>query len=195
MSRVNAPSLHLPARHRAALLHTGTVVTAIGADQWSAPTPCADWDVRALVNHVVAGNHWAARLGAGETIAQVGTDLDGDLLGDDPVAAYDASAEPAARVFERHGAMDAMCAVSYGPVPGSMYAGHRFIDVLVHGWDMAVATGQDAELPEELVEACWRVVEPQLAMLAGSGMFGDPQPIPTDADIQTRLLATLGRRV
>ena len=192
---MSPPTLHLPALHRGALVRTGAVVAAIADDQWTAATPCADWDVRALVNHLVAGNHWAARLGAGETIAQVGTDLDGDLLGDDPVAAYDASVEPAARVFERPGAMNAMCAVSYGPVPGSTYAGHRFIDVLVHGWDLAVATGQDATLPEDLVEACRRVVEPQLALLAGSGMFGATQPIPEDADAQTRLLSTLGRSV
>ena len=194
MSRVSAPPLHLPARHRAALVHTARVVAAIGADQWSAPTPCTDWDVRAVVHHVVAGNRWAARLGAGETIAAVGADLDGDLLGDDPVAAYDASVEPAARVFERPGAMGAMFAVSYGPVPGSTYVGHRFADVLVHGWDLAVATGQDTTLPEDLVEACWRVVEPQLGILAGSGMFDAPQPIPADADTQTRMLAKLGRR-
>ena len=72
--------------------------------------------------------------------------LDGDLLGDDPAAAYAASAAAAAAVFRRPGALDAPCAVSYGPVPGSVYAGHRFLDVLVHGWDLAVATGQDYAL-------------------------------------------------
>src|SRR2546430_4369451 len=48
----------------------------------------------------------------------------------------------------------------------------RFIDVVVHGWDVAKATGQDTTLDPELVEACWAVIEPQKEMLLGSGAFG-----------------------
>ena len=79
------------------------------------------------------------------TISEVwGDHLDGDLLGADPLGAYDASAKAAAAVFAIAGALKAPCAVSYGPVPGAVYAGHRFIDVLIHGWDVAVATRQIA---------------------------------------------------
>jgi uncharacterized protein (TIGR03086 family) len=76
------------------------------------------------------------------------------VLGGDPLSAYDASAQVAAAAFEAPAALDAPCAVSYGPVPGSVYAGHRFIDVLIHAWDLAVATGQDTTLDIDLVEAC-----------------------------------------
>ena len=90
--------------------------------------------------------------------------------------------------------MQASVAVSYGPVPGEVYAGHRLIDVLIHGWDLATATGQDAELDPGLVEACWEVVTPQAELLKGSGMFGSEVEVPPDANPQTRLLALLGRR-
>ena len=83
---------------------------------------------------------------SGKTIDEVGDRYDGDVLGDDPSAAYDASARVAGDAFARPGAMEAPVAVSYGPVPGEIYAGHRFIDVLIHGWDLAVATGQDSTL-------------------------------------------------
>ncbi len=132
--------------HAQALKATGRVVSGIPADRWRAATPCSDWDVRGLVNHLVSGNLWAAELGAGGTIERVGGRLDGDRLGSDPAAAYAASAKAASDVFHRPGALDAPCAVSYGPVPGSVYAGHRFIDVLIHGWDLAIATGQDSRL-------------------------------------------------
>ena len=66
------------------------------------------------------------------------------------------------------GAMDAPALVSYGPVPGSVYCGHRFMDVLVHGWDVATSTGQDTTLDADLVDACWAVVEPQLEQLVGT---------------------------
>jgi uncharacterized protein (TIGR03086 family) len=181
-------------QHRKALDVTHTTVARVRADQWAAPTPNDGWDVRTLVNHIVSGNLWAVELVAGRTIAEVGDRLDGDVLGDDPLGAYDSSAQAAAAAFEAPGALDAACAVSYGPVPGSVYAGHRFIDVLIHGWDLAVATGQDTTLDAELVEACLAVVEPQASLLRGSGGYGGDVDIPPGADAQTRLLALLGRR-
>jgi len=179
--------------HRRALDRTRGVVSGIGPEQLDLPTPDQEWDVRALLNHLVSGNLWAAELAAGKTIDEVGDRLDGDVLGDDPLAAYDRSAGAAGAAFEAPGALDAPCAVSYGPVPGSVYAGHRFIDVFIHGWDLARATGQDPSLDPELVAACTEVLEPQLAMLQGSGLFGTPVEVPARADAQTRLLASLGR--
>ena len=185
--------LDLPELHDEALASTRRYVAGIGTDQWAAATPCADWDVRALLNHIVSGNFWAAELSAGRTIEAVGDALDGDMLDDDPLASYDQSSGAASAAFHVPGAMEAMCAVSYGPVPGEVYAGHRFIDVLIHGWDLAQATGQDTRLAPELVEACWVVVEPQRDLLTGSGMFGDRPELPPDADRQAQLLALLGR--
>jgi uncharacterized protein (TIGR03086 family) len=187
-------AVDLPEVHARALASTRDYLAAVRADQWDLPTPCDDWSVRELVNHVVAGNYWAAELAAGKTIDQVGDRLDGDVLGDDPLFAYDDSARQAEAVFRAPGAMEAPCAVSYGPVPGSVYCGHRFIDVLIHGWDLAVATGQSTALDPELVAACAEVVAPQAEMLAGSGAFGTGVSVPDDADPQTKLLAQLGRR-
>jgi len=179
--------------HRQALAATKKVVAGISDDRWNEPTPCEDWSVRELTNHLVSGNWWAGELARGATIEEVGSRLDGDQLGADPLDAYERSAEAAATAFEQPGALEAPCAVSYGPVPGSVYAGHRFLDVLIHGWDLAVATGQDPALDPALVEACWDVVNPQAEMLRGSGMFGDDVPVPSGADSQSRLLAVLGR--
>src|SRR6266581_5939209 len=175
--------------HRASLDATRVTVAGVKADEWTWSTPNDGWDVRALLNHIVAGNLWAAELGAGRTIAEVGARLDGDVLGADPVGSYDASASVAAATFEAPGALEAPCAVSYGPVPGSVYAGHRFIDVLIHGWDLAVATGQDPTLAPTLVHACIKIVEPQAEQLLASGVFGHATAAPEHGDPQTRLLA------
>jgi uncharacterized protein (TIGR03086 family) len=187
-------AIDLPEVHARALDATRGVVAGVADGQWEDPTPCEDWDVRTLVNHIVSGNFWAAELGAGQTIEGVGDRLDGDVLGEHPIGAYDRSAEVAAAVFRRPGAMDAPCAVSYGPVPGSVYCGHRTMDVVVHGWDVATATRQVATIPADLVEACFEIVEPQREMLVASGMFRADVTAPPGADRQTQLLAILGRR-
>jgi uncharacterized protein (TIGR03086 family) len=179
--------------HARALDATGRIVGGVTADRWHAATPCADWDARGLVNHLVAGNLWAAELAAGGTIDGVGSRLDGDLLGDDPAAAYSASASAAAAVFRQPGALDTLCAVSYGPVPGAVYAGHRFLDVLVHGWDLAVATGQDYAMDPELMQACQQIIEPQLDAFRSAGALASPVAVPADASAQVRFLAVLGR--
>jgi uncharacterized protein (TIGR03086 family) len=123
--------------HTRALDATGRVVAGIPADRWQARTPCPEWDARGLVSHLVPGNWWAAELGAGVTIEQVVDRLDGDVLGADPAAPYAASARAASDVFRRPGALDAPCAVSYGPAAGTVHAGHRPIDVPIHGRDLA----------------------------------------------------------
>ena len=184
----------LPEVHAHALEHARRSIAGVGGDQWESSSDCEGWTVRELVNHIVTGNYWAAELAAGLSIEDVGDRLDGDVLGTDPLRAYDDSSMVAAAAFRAAGAMEAPCAVSYGPVPGKVYCGHRFVDVLIHGWDVASSTGQDTTLDPELVEACFEVIEPQLDMLVGSGMFGTRLDVPDGAGRQTELLAVLGRR-
>src|SRR6266700_3172594 len=179
--------------HAHALDVTGRIVTGIPAGRWHAATPCAGWDAHALLNHVVSGNLWAAELAAGTTIESVGSRLDGDVLGPDPARSYATSAKAAAAASLRPGALDAPCAVSYGPVPGSVYAGHRFVDVFIHGWDLAAATGQDTTLDVGLLEACQKILEPQLAAFREAGAFSGEIDVPPAARAQTRFLAILGR--
>jgi uncharacterized protein (TIGR03086 family) len=186
-------AVDLPDVHAQALEHTRGYVAAVTPDQLEQASNCEGWTVRELVNHVVSGNFWVPELVGGRTIEEVGDRLDGDVLGGDPAAAYAASAEVAAAAFREAGAMDRPVAVSYGPVPGSVYCGHRFIDVLIHGWDIATSTQQDTNLPVDLVEACSEVLEPQRELLVGSGMFGSGVTAPAGADRQGQLLAALGR--
>jgi uncharacterized protein (TIGR03086 family) len=179
--------------HRDALGSTRRYVAGVKADQLGASTPNEGWDVAELLGHIIYGNRWVPPLVGGRSIADVGDSLEGDQLGSDLVASYDASGAEAAAAFDAPGALAAPCGVSYGPIPGEVYAGHRFVDVLIHGWDLAVATGQDATLDPVLVESCFEVIEPQFDMLEASGMFGTKLEVGPDADRQTQLLAMLGR--
>jgi uncharacterized protein (TIGR03086 family) len=184
----------LAALHERALHDTARVVRAIGDDQLDLPSPNDGQSIGELLTHLIAGNLWAGELMAGRTIEEVGDRLDGDVFGDDFRAAYDRSARVAGEAFRGPDAMERSVAVSYGPVPGAVYARHRFFDVFVHGWDLAKGTDQDTTLDPELVDACWKAIEPDLDAFRGAGALGPPIEVNDDADRQTRFLGAIGRR-
>ncbi|MFC9689755.1 TIGR03086 family metal-binding protein [Kribbella sp. NPDC056951] len=124
------------------------LVAVVGDEQWSAVTPCADWDVRALVNHVVGEERWTAPLMAGQTIADVGSTLDGDLLGSDPAAA----ASEAGRAAQAAAALPATAVhLSYGDEDPAEYLRQLIADHLIHTWDLAAAIGADRSLDPDLI--------------------------------------------
>lgn len=174
--------------------HFGELVHKIHETQWSHQTPCTDWDVRALVNHLVYEARWAPPLLEGQTIEQVGSRLDGDLLGDDPTAAYDDALAAASASVREPAALDRTVHLSFGDTPAAGYLSQLTGDFVVHGWDLARAIGADEAIDPELVEFVRKEAEPQAELLAASGLFDPPLEVPPDADPQTRLLAMFGRR-
>ncbi len=168
-------------------------VKQIRPDQWAAPTPCADWDVRALVNHVVSEQLWSVPLFAGATIAEVGDRFDGDLLGDDPVANSTEAAEDARAVVSETGAMDRTVHLSFGDTPATEYVNQLFADHLIHGWDVAAAIGADRTIDPESVQACLEWFADREDLYRGGGAIGPRVDLPADASDQDRLLAGFGR--
>jgi uncharacterized protein (TIGR03086 family) len=162
--------------------------------QWAEPTPCSEWDVKQIANHIIGENLWAAELFQGRTIAEVGTRLDGDLASDDPAGAYRASVDAATAAVSTPGAMQTVCHLSFGDFSGSDYAAQLLLDTVVHGWDIAQATAQDTRLDPELVAACLPLAEQFTGQFRASGVFGDDLPTAADATPQTRLLAIVGRK-
>jgi uncharacterized protein (TIGR03086 family) len=179
--------------HARAVQAFGEHVRAIGDDRWSGATPCADWDVRALVNHLVGENLWTPPLFDGRTIADVGDAFDGDVLGADARAAWAASAGPAVDAVQGDGAMDRTVHLSFGDFEGRFYAWQLFFDFLVHGWDLARAIGADERMDPELVDAALAWFGDMEPLYRQGGAISDRPDIPIDADPQTRLLAMSGR--
>ena len=181
--------------HRRSLARCRELVTGVRDDQWTASTPCADWDVRALVNHLTAEHAWAPPLLAGQTIEEVGDRYEGDLLGDDPARAHDEAAQAALEAVEALDDLERTVHLSFGDVPAAFYLQQRWVDLLVHGWDLAIATGQDATMDPEMAQEAYDLVHPMITdEVRASGIFGPEVPVAADADIQTRLLGFLGRR-
>jgi uncharacterized protein (TIGR03086 family) len=170
----------------------GRRVHAVASAQWHAPTPDDEWDVRELVNHLVNENRWAPPLLAGRTIEEVGDTYDGDLLGDDPLGAWDESiAQSAAAVAAVD--MERPVHLSFGTVPAEEYVAQLVADLVVHGWDLAVAIGVGVELDPELVVACGAWFADREDLYRQGGVIGARVAVPDDADEQTKLLAAFGR--
>ncbi|UNO43161.1 TIGR03086 family metal-binding protein [Streptomyces sp. MST-110588] len=181
--------------HGEAISLFGARVHAVRPDQWDAPTPCSEWSVRDLVNHLTVEQLWVPRLVRdGATIEEVGDAFDGDHLGDDPVGAWDRAAAEAVVAFREPGALDRTVHLSSGPGPAGPYCSQMMSDAVVHAWDLSRAIGAEEELPPELATAALREVEPYADGLEKSGLFAAPVEPPPGADDLTRLLCLLGRR-
>jgi len=177
-----------------AMKATQRFVDGIREQQWHASTPCSEWDVKQVVNHIIGENMWAAELLQGKTIDQVGNRLDGDLAGDQPAAAYRDSVAAAGAAATAPGAMEVTCHLSFGDFSGADYCQQLFTDLLVHGWDIAKATGQNTTLEPELVSTCLPIAQQLTSQWRSAGVFGEELTTAPGADPQTRLLALFGRQ-
>lgn len=167
--------------------------SAVLPTQWELPTPCADWDVRTLLNHVVGELLWMPPLLAGQTIADVGDRFDGDVLGARPKEVASVASAAAVGAAGEPGALERTVHLSFGDVPGGEYVAQVTSDIVIHSWDLARAIGRDEHLDEALVAEVEAYLAPQLDGWRSAGAFGPAVEVPTDADVQTRLLAATGR--
>ena len=186
----------------AALAGTEQLVVEIGPDEWRLPTPCTDWSVRDVVNHLVAGHLLFVRVFAGEPLPPREELLAAsrtDRLGNDAAGAFRASAAAVLDAFRSEGALERMVTVPAGTFPGIAALHLRIVEALVHGWDVARGTGRRLTYADGLVEqelAFTRDTLPRLPPRpAGQGPFEPAQPVPDDAPPLDRLAALLGRPV
>ena len=166
-------------------------VNAVGDDQWDNPTPCRDWTVRDLVNHLCGEDLWTPPLVTGRTIEDVGDRFDGDLLGQDPIRNALTAASAAIRAVAAALPTGEVVHLSYGEERMEEYVHQLAADHLVHGWDLAVATGGDTRLDPALVAevAAWFADREELYRTAGAV---GPRTA-SHGDAQGNLLAGFGR--
>jgi uncharacterized protein (TIGR03086 family) len=177
--------------HRRSVESWRSRLDAVDDSQWNLPTPCTEWDVRALVNHVVSEELWTVPLVDGATLEAVGDRFDGDLLGDDPTAVGRAAATEAAAAVDRRLPGGGTVQLSFGVVPIEEYVQQLSADHLVHSWDLAVATHQDLSLDLELVRDVSEWFAEREEMYRDAGAVGPAGP--ASGDPQSALLAAFGR--
>jgi uncharacterized protein (TIGR03086 family) len=168
-------------------------VAHVGAEQWEGPTPCTDWDVRALVNHVVYEDRWTVPLVRGASLAEVGDRFEGDLLDGDPTGAVRDAAAEADQAFSEPGALERTVELSFGETPAREYGYQLLADHLVHAWDLAAAVGASRQFDAEVVRAVAEWYADQEDAYRRSGSVAARVDVGPDASDQDRLIAAFGR--
>jgi uncharacterized protein (TIGR03086 family) len=164
-------------------------VRGVPAGGWDSPAPCEGWLARDVVRHLVEWFPGFLRAGAGVELPK------GPSVDDDPVAAWTVHCDGVQALLDDPATADKLLVDRHvGEVPldqavDQFYTG----DVFLHTWDLARATGQDERLDPE---KCGQMLEGMLPLddlLRQSGQYGPRVDVPDTADVQTRLLAFIGR--
>ena len=153
------------------------------ATQLDRPTACPDWTVRDLLNHVIDTQRYFAAAGRGED-APLPNPTPPEVLGDDPEAAYETVRQEMLTVYRQPGVIE-----KTGPSLGL-----AFTDQLIHGSDLAAATGQDPTIPEDLASAGFAMIDGQLTDERRGDAFAPEVEVPAGATAHQRLLAYSGRQ-
>jgi len=171
-------------------LSANRLVGSISDDQWGASTPCSEWTVRDLVNHM-AGTTKLFGASAGRLPFEPPTD--GDNLGSDPVAAFAGATESSAAAWHSEGALEGMVTLPQ-EMPAVACLGVNIIDIGTHCWDLATAIGAEHGLTDETVAVIdqWnrQIVSDEVRSRGGFGSIIDAG----DADGMPAMLAFVGRR-
>lgn len=177
------------AAHQRAQDAFAAVLANVDRAQLGAPTPCSEWTVGDLLEHVLTGNEMVAR-GAGRYQQP-------PARPEDLAEAHRVGADAAQTAFARPGGLDAVFELPFGQFPARMLIVMRTTDLLAHAWDLAAATGQSTDVDPELATAQLMLARASLPPeLRGPGkFFGSEQPCPADRPPADQLAAFLGRPV
>lgn len=173
------------------------VVAGVRPDQLANPTPCTEWNVRAVINHVTGGATMFAECIEQGSVpdARLGELMGGDNLGDDVQGRYRAASDRARATFAMPGAMEKMVKLPFGEMPAGIALNIAIMDVMTHAVDIAQATGQRIE-DEEILNIALEVGRQLITDdFRAPGVFDPEQPAPPEGTPAERLLAFAGRKI
>ncbi|HUO49150.1 MAG TPA: TIGR03086 family metal-binding protein [Acidimicrobiales bacterium] len=176
---------------------TDKVVRGTSPEQLGLSSPCTEWTVRDVINHITGGaTMFAVCVEEGSVPDDLlGRLMAGDNLGDDYVTSWEVAATRAIAAFDAPGALDKTVALPFGTMPAGIALNIAIFDVLTHAADIAEATGQtldNAALIETALEVGHQMIGPDLRV---PGVFEPEQPAPEGASPMEQLLAFAGRKV
>jgi uncharacterized protein (TIGR03086 family) len=179
--------------HERAMEQTGQIVDGVASTQHALPTPCTEWNVDALIDHVTTIN-WMF-VGIAEGKPPEGGAGSPDTANEDSVAMYRRSVEVLSQAWRAPGRAEQTYQMPFGEMTGEAALGIHVADVVTHGWDLAKATGQQANFDPAVVEVATQTARVTFDGMRGPGMpFAAAVPVSGDLPAVDRLAAFLGRQ-
>jgi uncharacterized protein (TIGR03086 family) len=173
---------------------TGSKIAAAD-EQREATTPCDEWNVARLLDHLLDGQAIFAAGAAGAVVGPPSGDPP-RLVGSDPAGQYEAARQATIACYSQPGVLTGMVNTPFGPMPAAQFLGIAICDQLIHGWDLARGTNQDPTMPADLAAAAWQMLSGRISDAnRGPGKnFKMAVPVPEDASFQAKLLGYTGRQ-
>jgi uncharacterized protein (TIGR03086 family) len=168
-------------------------VANVDASQFGRPTPCTEWDVHALLNHLIL---WTSHsLEARANGESVGQDLIDHDFAADPgfAAAYRAQLDRALTAWADPATWERSLDVMGSPMPAADIAALNLAEMVLHSWDLAAATGQRYEVGDAVAAAALEAVEANAVLFREYKGFADPVEVPPATSVLDRVLALSGR--
>jgi uncharacterized protein (TIGR03086 family) len=161
--------------------------------QLGGPTPCGDWDVLALLNHLILWtSHSLERRAQGESVAPELMEYDFTAAPDFALA-YRAQLDRALAAWADPAVWDRELDVMGSKTPAADVGALIIAELVLHGWDLAAATGQDYSVSSRAAEAALHAVEANAELFRQYKGFAEPVPTAADAPVLDRVLALSGR--
>lgn len=175
----------------------GAVIGRIGDEQLGAPTPCSESTLGDLLDHV-DGLSLAFTMAAEKSVpdgSSPGPTADASRLAADWRIRIPQRLDALASAWSKEQAWQGMTEAGGLSMPGEVAGTVALNEVVVHGWDIAVASGQPFRGEQSLLEAAYGFVESAVAESpqGSPGLFGPPVPVPADAPLLHRLIGLTGR--
>lgn len=185
--------MEIPAAYAKTADWLESILSNVSEGDLAKPTPCAEWDVKALANHAIGGPYFFASVMNRETPPE--GDAPDFTEGGDLGSKFRQAAEAFKASMAADGAFEGTVVAPFGEMPAPAFAGIGLLDQVAHGWDLAKATGQSTEIPADVLE----LVDPMARQALdgfprGPQLFEEPVPVADDASPTDRFVAFLGRQ-
>lgn len=173
--------------YQSAVESTSSIIAGVTPDQMGSSTPCSEWNVQALVEHLVGGASYFAASLAGEEPKPPSD-------GGSPADAFNSLAKKVIAEAGKPGVMEKQYDTPMGNMSGGEFMFGAFMDTFVHGWDLAKATGQNTSLNGDFAGIIYQGMGPMMDGMRQGGAFGGAVSVSDDASIQDKMLGMLGRQ-
>jgi uncharacterized protein (TIGR03086 family) len=180
--------------YEAAVKSMQPIIAGIKPNQLTATTPCTQWNVQALLNHNIKVAQWVQGIITSGPATVNPMEVSGALPREGAAAAFSSGTAAVLAAVKRPGTLDKVVKTPFGEMPVGQFIMFPMLDIVVHKWDLAKGTAQNASLDAGLAQVCFNVLQMGVEQGRKGGVFGPEVKVPISASIQNKLLALSGRK-